>query len=277
MKRIFFISTVFLLLLSFSAFSQSNNKNTILSSYPDGFHIGLHTEGFLMQKQSIISLSNTFPAFSAKHTTGGTIGIELSYHFCHYFGASIGVSYGTIAKFRNNFYIPIDNAYYESSADQGASLQGFQIPINVEFHHPISGSNWFYYANAGINIINAFEAADLAVRGRNHYDQSYGQDHIEITINETNEPIDIFEEGYYAQDLKNGKIAVDLQLKAGLYYKLPYSDLIRFGIVSNLSFTDRLQGEYHYSSTNISGTKSYRHNYLGIEFGYIHCFTTKKR
>lgn len=71
------------------------------------------------------------------------------------------------------------------------------------------------------------------------------------------------------------KIQLDLLLSIGVYYQLPYNDLIRASLIGNFSFNDKLKGNYEYPLANTSGTMSYRHNHIGLELAYIHCFRTK--
>lgn len=73
------------------------------------------------------------------------------------------------------------------------------------------------------------------------------------------------------------KVKADLILNMGFTYRLPYSDLIRLSMTTNISFTDDLTGEYNFVGTTTSGSYHYRHNLLGLEIAYIHCFPYWKR
>ena len=80
------------------------------------------------------------------------------------------------------------------------------------------------------------------------------------------------------EELDGDKIRADLQLNLGFYYRLPYNDLIRFSILANYSFKDTFHGDYTFLQVdNAYGTYSYRHNHIGFELAYVHCFKKKAR
>ena len=67
-----------------------------------------------------------------------------------------------------------------------------------------------------------------------------------------------------------------MQLNLGIYYRLPYNDLLRLSVLANVAFKDRFQGWYEYLlQDDAYGALSYRHNHIGLELAYIHSFKTR--
>ena len=83
---------------------------------------------------------------------------------------------------------------------------------------------------------------------------------------------------FYKDILQNNegyRIRTDMTMNMGIYYRLPFSSLIRASICMNFSFKERLSGYYEFPADNTYGTLTYLHNYIGLELAYLYCFRTK--
>jgi hypothetical protein len=72
------------------------------------------------------------------------------------------------------------------------------------------------------------------------------------------------------------KISCNLLLGIGLYYKLPYGDLLRFTTGVNISFNPIIEGYYRYYLTNSYGTFSVKNDFIYTQLSYIHTFNWQK-
>lgn len=244
--------------------------------FPNGFHLGVNVEGNVAEKLSVHRIAGDLPEPKAYPTLGWKAGLEFSYHFCDYFGFSVGLDIGTTSQFAfREYYTEFDlpeilQGDYFPIKDR-IRFHSLQIPIKLEFHVPIKQSHWSVYGRIGVNLIDVLQATYYVASGRNpmvaeemcwtirygYYDDS-----------------DCFQ---FLYDWNGYKLKVDAQLNLGVYYQLPYRDLLRFGVVANLAFQDKFSGYYKYRLHHGEyGSMTYRHNYLGIELGYIHCFKTRK-
>ncbi len=147
-------------------------------------------------------------------------------------------------------------------------VYAFQIPIKAEFHYPILQSNFFFYGALGVNLINVRESILSKIIGENLFSW-----HVFSGGHDPTSPYK-----HYLEELDGDKVRADLQLNLGFYYKLPYNDLIRFSILANYSFKDTFHGEYTFLLVdNAYGAYSYRHNHIGFELAYVHCFKKKSQ
>ncbi len=245
MKKTFF-SVLAFVSFAIATFGQTQTckSHEIRPNYPNGFHLGLNMQGNLSQRVKVTSSPNVSePAIKAIPRMGYNFGLEASYHFAQYFGVSVGVDFEskssvTIQKKTDNGYTDI--------VDFGD--RSFSIPVRFEFHYPFKESNFSLYTALGVCFANIYD-----------YTNYIGHDDEILKLN----------------DDGGNTPNVSMQLRLGTYYRLPYNDLLRLAITSNLAFKDRLSGSYSYRGE--SGTLSYRNNYLGLELSYIHCFRTKEQ
>jgi hypothetical protein len=76
-----------------------------------------------------------------------------------------------------------------------------------------------------------------------------------------------------------GKISCNLLLGIGLYYKLPYGDLLRFTTGINISFSPIVEGYYRYYKYHLTdsyGTFSVKNDFIYTQLSYIHTFNFLK-
>ena len=244
--------------------------------FPNGFHLGVNVEGNVAEKLSVHRIAGDLLEPKAYPALGWKAGLEFSYHFCDYFGVSAGLDIGTSSQFAfreycTEFDFPaiLQGSYFPLKSR--GRFHSLQIPIKLDFHIPIKQSHWSVYGRIGVNLIDVLQATYYVASGRNpmvaeemcwkirygYYDDS-----------------DCFQ---FLYDWNGYKLKVDAQLNLGVYYQLPYRDLLRFGVVANLAFQDKFSGYYKYRLHHGEyGSMTYRHNYLGVELGYIHRFKTRK-
>ncbi len=251
MKKSFFLVLAFVA-FAFASYGQTNQPEhpgpEIRPNYPNGFHLGLNMQGNVSQRVKVTpSVNVSDPSIKSSPRFGYNFGLEASYHFANYFGVSVGVDFEskssvTIQKKDNNGYTDL--------VDFGD--RSFSIPVRFEFHYPFKESNFSLYTALGLCIANIYDYTN--------YCGIYGEvEGVQLNFG----------------DNDDNKPNVSMQLRLGTYYRLPYNDLLRLSITSNLAFKDRLQGSYSYRYE--SGKLSYRNNYLGLELSYIHCFRTKEQ
>lgn len=265
------INIIIIVVLFFSmSYAQNGLQGTI-----HGFHVGILGEGNVAQKMSVTPTHGQWPVPTAHATMGWKTGVEFSYHFARYFGASLGIAVGSIAPYK--FSISFPNEDFSGTGNEPfpfkkSELVRFQVPLKVEFHTPLSG-NWSLFGAIGANLLNVVEAIDAARRapapsqfigiGNTIYGEILGEDGLER----------VFYAHIIEQDRQ--KMTADMTLNVGVYYRLPYADLIRLSIISSFSFKDRMTGRYEFPVLDAGGIITCRHNYIGLEFAYLHGFKTK--
>lgn len=270
------IFAIFAILCTVAAILPATaQKNS--SSFPNGFHIGITGEGNIAQKMAVIQTSGSWPESISHPAWGWETGLELSYHFAKYFGVSVAAVYGTVAQIKYDVYVPLFEYFGEEDRYDPAGntqLCRFQIPVKFEFHTPLT-KNFSFCGSIGMNIKNITSAIRYAyLKERLPLDVAVSLCNYRIlhSSNVINNPY--YFESFLEEELGH-KIQLDLLLSIGVYYQLPYNDLIRASLIGNFSFNDKLKGIYEYPLANTSGTMSYRHNHIGLELAYIHCFRTK--
>ena len=262
MKR---ISILLFFVFAFVSANYAQNDNSL-----DGWHLGGRLEGDVLAPLSIHSTTdNSIFLVNKKPSLGWAVGIEASYNFYKYFGVSIGLDYGTTT----NFLFPT-TMFIEYALD-------FKIPVNFEVHVPLK-ENWHFYSSVGLCFSNIGGGLE---QGRYLY--------LSINNNGVFANSDIFKDNnrkYHTTDQfwaqKPYKISIDTLVKLGVYYTLPYKDLLRFGIVGNFGLFTKYTGVYHIYNVNPAdnseteldkGYFNYRYNGFGIEVAYIHCFKKKTK
>ena len=270
-----FTTIVLLSIISFIGYGQHS-----IGMVSNGFHLGVFGEGNVAQKMTTVTVSGETPAPESHATMGWKTGVEISYHFANYFGASIGVAYGTVAQYRYDIFTSSNNLGIQDNRfglGTPMRLNRLQIPVKFEFHVPFT-DNWALYSSIGVNLQNLPQAIGFAwEKNKRGYVDSY-------LLNKYNDSHNIVwsvPEGvaYKARiaDDYGHTIRTDLMFDVGVYYRLPYADLLRIAIVGNVALSEKLIGKFEYVFDNTMGTLSYSHNYVGMEVAYIHCFKIKEQ
>ncbi len=270
MKRTFFISAIVVLFFSMS-YAQNGSQETI-----HGFHVGVLGEGSVSQKISVTPTHGQWPIPAAHATMGWKTGVEFSYHFVRYFGVSLGFAVGSIAPYKfdvcfpNEDFFDAENSFFPFLKKN--ELVRFQLPLKVEFHTPLYG-NWSLYGAVGVKLLNIVEAFDAACRAPEAGNFCGLEDYFYGDILVEDKPERVFFASISEQDRQ--KMTADMTLNLGVYYRLPYADLIRLSIVGSFSFKDRMAGYYEFPTREAGGVITCRDNYIGLEFAYLHGFKTK--
>jgi len=270
------IFTTLILLFSFSCEAQN-----IPSFYPfKGFHVGITGQSEYIQKCNYVYLSGKDPMPRSLWTYGWEAGMEFSYHFAKYFGVSIGINYGTALAFRFDVYfskIPdllnggwIDENRFDPSLYQN-HFSEIHFPIKLEFHYPLH-KNLFFTTEAGVKIRGVGKRLNSWKGAIGSYD------FVLLFAAYPPQVEEVKEYTYYEQwgVRYTGKIYVDLLLGLGLYYKLPYGDLLRFTAGVNIAFNNTIEGDYEYYRTGSKGTFSLKHDYIYTQLSYIHTLNWQK-
>ena len=272
MKRnSFLLFAVFILL-----FYNANAQYTPSFSPFKGFHVGVTGQAEFIQKSSFVYLTGSDPAPKAKWTYGWETGIEFSYHFAKYFGISAGINYGTVLSYISDVYmssIPDGRGGWKEVNEYEPSLLEVHLnevlfPLKLEFHYPLA-KNLFFMAEAGIKI-----------KGLNDWlvYKKYG---VSKRFVGTSEHLDGYNPDstlyYYEWGEQNtSKIRCNLLLGLGLYYQLPYGDLLRFSAGLNISFNSIIEGYYEYCFTKSYGTFAVKNDFIYTQLSYIHTLNFQK-
>ena len=279
-------STLTLVLSFFLLMFQSEAQNSV-SFYPfKGFNVGLTGQAEFVQKCSFTSLYDSYfdPIPKGIWTYGWEVGIEFSYHFAKYFGVSVGFNYGTALSYDCAIWWNLVPGFNDEGVGplndyeiNHLPLQDweFMFPIKFEFHYPLY-KNLFFTAEAGVKV-----------KGLQHR-LSYGKDAIgnytsRITVlvrpvpdDDPNVPSDQIPYFYYSGTREISKIHCNLLMGIGLYYKLPYGDLLRFTTGINLSFGNIIEGNFRYHLSGEAGKFTVRNDFLYTQLSYIHTLNWQK-
>ena len=265
---------LFFVVFSFPTLSAQNG-NKISNN---GLQLGVLVDGNFAQRMAVNQNNGGMNEPLTQPAMGWKSGIELSYNFLDYFGVSVGVTYGT------DMQIKFDPLYNMTSPDNihfhepvSRHMYGLQIPIKLSVNVPFN-DKWSFYAAAGVNLRNITSAIGYSHIQKTKPSEAW----IYYRRNSLMEhmPFSSYGRLVYEHDIREKspmKVKADLILNMGFTYRLPYSDLIRLSMTTNISFTDDLTGEYNFVGTTTSGSYHYRHNLLGLEIAYIHCFPYWKR
>jgi len=268
MKKIVVI--VFILLFLLRAEAQ---KTT--SFYPfKGFHVGITAQVEYIQKCSFVPYY-TYDMFVPKGrwTIGWEAGMEFSYHFAKYFGISAGFNYGTELSYNCDIYLfYLDDLGLVEEYDKLFSLfdHQFILPLKFEFHYPLR-KNLFFMAETGIKIKGIVDRLS-----GNKYSGFGGGYTISTYISKFDT---WFSSRYfrYSGVRDVSKIRCEFLLGMGLYYKMPYGDLLRFTAGVNLSFKNIIDGKYiYYHNSEHSGTFSVKNDFIYTQLSYIHTLNWQK-
>jgi hypothetical protein len=271
---------VVILLLFFSSNAQKTP-----SFYPfKGFHVGITGQAEYIQKCTYVALTGVEPAPRSRWTSGGEIGMEFSYHFAKYFGIAIGINYGTVLSYKRDQYIstlPLEtgeflevNGYDRSFITM--SDKEMLFPIKIEFHYPLR-KDLFFTAEAGVKIKGIFQK--LACLKYNYWEGSYGTGCNYSIYDDYDPEEDVWYTKPYYRDLglrDMRTISCNLLLGIGLYYQLPYGDLLRFTTGINVSFNNIIEGYYRYYLTDSYGTFSVKNDFIYTQLSYIHTLNWQK-
>ena len=195
-------------------------------------------------------------------------GVEFSYHFADYFGVSAALNIGTIG-FHETITPVLHNETQPMYSRLYKGKYGLSVPLKFEFHYPIH-DNLLFTVSAGARIRTPFSAF------------AYGFSASEGDI-ETQNDIYLSSNSLFDRNV----FYADILFDAGLYYRLPNEDLLRFAVGLNAATTDFMQGSVtstppHYGVLVIlpSGEyveSSHRNNHLYFQIAYIQSFDKQRK
>ena len=280
MKRKKNISLTVLLLLFLSSVVAQNSP----SFYPfKGFHVGITGQAEFIQKSTFTALTGTDPAPRPKWTSGWEVGMEFSYNFAKYFGISFGINYGTVHSYSRDVFLSIipndDGGWKEVNKYDPTVIimsdKEMLFPIKLEFHYPLR-KDIFFTVETGIKIKGIFQRLTYGKDAIGRYSISFSMDGMPIEYDPEYDTY-ISMPYYYDWGVRNmGKISCNLLLGIGLYYKLPYGDLLRFTTGINMSFNNIIEGYYRYYLTDSYGTFSVKNDFIYTQLSYIHTLNWQK-
>lgn len=248
----------FLCLLLVISIGTIQAQNSSFTDPFKGFHIGITGQIEGIKGSSYHTIQGTVPPPSREMSVGGQGSIEFSYNFAKYFGISTGFGVGTACAINDWMIDPATNQESQHWIDFMVEEYEFFIPLNVEFHYPVY-KNMYLMAELSC-VMNGFV--------NNVRRQNNG---IINDITFWNEP-----DAYYEIHRSNNFPLFDIAAAIGLYYKLPYGDLLRLSVGYNYALKPTWEGTYAYPLHNSNGEIALRHNYLFTQLGYFHTFNFEK-
>jgi hypothetical protein len=278
-----------ILIISFIVITLQIPFNSIAQKSPSfypfkGFHVGLTGQAEYIQKCSYISLMGTDPAPKPRWTSGWEAGIEFSYHFAKYFGISVGINFGTTLSYNIYIYSTafpnfegewIEVNKYEQTLMTSMHDNELFLPIKLEFHYPLC-KDLFFTAEAGVKLKGLNERLSYSKKDVGVYEIGT---YLNVTPDDFDPEANAYRPKQYYHDwgYRNmSKISCNLLLGIGLYYKLPYGDLLRFTTGVNVSFNPIIEGYYKYYLTDSYGTFSVRNDFIYTQLSYIHTLGWQK-
>ena len=246
------------------------HKTHLFNGQMNGFHLGYTIQYDLIEPIVYQEYVNGEAGeITHPHLLHGFhAGVEFSYHFADYFGVSAALNIGTIG-----FHETITPALHNETQPMYIRLYkgkyGLSVPLKFEFHYPIH-DNLLFTVSAGARIRTPFSAF------------AYGFSASEGDI-ETQNDIYLSSNSLFDRNV----FYADILFDAGLYYRLPNEDLLRFAVGLNAATTDFMQGSVtstppHYGVLVIlpSGEyveSSHRNNHLYFQIAYIQCFNKQRK
>jgi hypothetical protein len=271
-------------LFSFLLLLFHTNAQTLPSFYPfKGFHVGITAQVEAVQKPVFFLLNDGDPIPKGRWTCGWEAGMEFSYHFAKYFGISAGINYGTALSYDCAIYwrtIPGYNDVWGTANDyQNLSLpmQDYEImfPIKFEFHYPLH-KNLFFTAEAGVKLKGIGLRLSYGKDATGSYSSGVGVLVRPVPDDDPNVPSNQIKYFNYWGERNLSEIHCNLLVGLGLYYKLPYGDLLRFTTGVNLSFKNIVEGYYVYEISQSWGIFAVRNDFIYTQISYIHTLNWQK-
>ncbi|MCR4825403.1 MAG: PorT family protein [Bacteroidales bacterium] len=243
------------------------HKTHLFNSQMNGFHLGYTIQYDLIEpiffQDYVAGEPGNITHSSPRH--GLHAGVEFSYNFADYFGVSAALNLGTLG-----FHETIQPVYHYEIMPYGRlykATYGLSIPLKFEFHYPIR-DNLLFTTSAGVRIRIPFRTF------------AYGFSHSEgIKETQKNENPSVYQYSLYDRNI----IYADIMFDAGIYYRLPNEDYLRFTIGLNAATTDFMNGEEHYTDhlvqtlTSPDIEVSHRNNHLYFQIAYIQSFNKKRK
>lgn len=237
------------------------HKHAVFNDHPfNGFHLGYTIQYDLIEPVLFNDVGELPQRGHSSILHGFHAGLEFSYHFADYFGVSAGLNYGNIGA-----VIELDNHPPYLPVNQ----YGFSFPLKFEFIYPISKSILFT-ASAGARIRVPSSA----------FIQGFNKEGFHGISEDYFERADL----WYDRNI----VQTDVLLDAGIYYRLPNEDYLRFTVGMNMATSDYMQGVVNFTSAGIDDDEctggdpawfdvSHRNNHIYFQIAYIQSFNRQRK
>ena len=243
------------------------HKTHLYNSPMNGFHLGytiqydliepIVYQEYVNEEAGEITHSHPLHGFHA--------GVEFSYHFADYFGISAGLNLGSIGH-NETIRLGFDNNIIRLPLPK----YGLSLPLKFEFHYPLC-DNLLFTVSTGVRIrtpLSAFVEGFDGTEGKIQTQAYTFQDDLNIQYSSV-----------YDKNVFNADILFD----AGLYYRLPNEDYLRFAVGLNAATTDFMEGRESMEGTLVVPPtggyikSSHRNNHLYFQIAYIQSFNKKRK
>lgn len=232
-----------------------------------GFHIGCLYQVGIVEKCSTIQFIGEENPIIPLNSIGNNFGLECSYHFAKYYGFSLGFEYGTSATISFKKLVPYSSFHLGEDVfevnQNPIQFKQFSIPLKFEFHFPIS-NYLFFTSNFGIrfkNISSLFIKNDQNLISGIIFGEGF--------YNDQGIPFNFFIAEFYQRSMK---LNIDYLMNIGVYFKLPYYDILRFTFGLNISPQNDVYGTYFYPISQSYGKFLFKNNQINFQIAYIHTF-----
>jgi hypothetical protein len=243
------------------------HKTHLYNSPMNGFHLGYTIlydliEPIVYQEVNEEEFGER-PRSRSPLLHGFHVGVEFSYHFADYFGVSAALNIGTTGFYETiTPSLLLHNGTQPSYTRLYKAKYGLSVPLKFEFHYPIR-DNLLFTVSAGARIRTPSSAF------------VYGFSATEGDI-ETQSNSELSSYCVYNRNL----FYADILLDAGLYYRLPHEDFLRFAVGLNAATSNFMQGtEWWVAPTPTGGyiKSSHRNNHLYFQIAYIQSFNKRRK
>ena len=243
------------------------HKTRLFENPTNGFHLGYTLQYDLIEPivyQEYVN-EEAGEITHSHHLHGFHAGVEFSYHFADYFGISAGLNLGSIG---HNETIRLD--FDNNVIRQPIPKYGLSLPLKFEFHYPLC-DNLLFTVSTGVRIrtpLSAFAEGFSNTKGKIQTEAYTFQDYLNIQYSSV-----------YDRNVFNADILFD----AGLYYRLPNEDFLRFAVGLNAATTDFMQGTESMEGTVVVSPtggyikSSHRNNHLYFQIAYIQSFNKRRK
>jgi len=247
--------------------SPKKHKTHLFNGQMNGFHLGYTIQYDLIEPIVYQEVNEEEfgerPRSRSPLLHGFHVGVEFSYHFADYFGVSAALNIGT-----TGFYETITPSLLLHNGTQPSYIRlykakyGLSVPLKFEFHYPIR-DNLLFTVSAGARIRTPSSAFV--------YGFSATEGDIETQSNSKLSSYCVYNRNlFYA----------DILLDAGLYYRLPNEDFLRFAVGLNAATSNFMQGTEWWVAPTPTGERiksSHRNNHLYFQVAYIQSFNKQRK
>lgn len=243
------------------------HKTHLYNSPMNGFHLGYTIQYDLIEPIVYQEVNEEEfgerPRSRSPLLHGFHVGVEFSYHFADYFGVSAALNIGTTGFYETiTPSLLLHNGTQPSYTRLYKAKYGLSVPLKFEFHYPIR-DNLLFTVSAGARIRTPSSAF------------VYGFSATEGDI-ETQSNSELSSYCVYNRNL----FYADILLDAGLYYRLPHEDFLRFAVGLNAATSNFMQGTEWWVAPTPTGKRiksSHRNNHLYFQIAYIQSFDKHRK